>query len=86
VINQLARKSKNAMTQPESDLPIELAAPARRALIGAGYFRLEQLSKVSEAEVKRLHGIGPNALKQLRRALNARGLSFAVGKSSSASE
>ena len=68
------------MTQQDSDFPIELAAPARRALVGAGYLRLEQLSRVSEAEIKRLHGIGPNALKQLRQALNAKGLSFADGK------
>ena len=71
---------KNTMTQQESDLPIELAAPARRALVGAGYSRLEQLTKVSEAEIKQLHGIGPNAIKQLRRALGAKGLSFADGK------
>ena len=69
------------MTQQESDLPIELAAPARRALVGAGYLRLEQLTKLREVEVKQLHGIGPNALKQLRRALDAKGLSFADGKS-----
>lgn len=69
------------MTQQESDLPIGLSAPARRALDGVGYLRLEQLSRVSEAEVKRLHGIGPNALKQLRQALAAKGLSFAEGKS-----
>ena len=68
------------MTQQESDLPAELAAPARRALVGAGYVRLEQLSKVSEAQIKQLHGIGPNALKQLRRALEVKGLSFADGK------
>lgn len=66
--------------QPDSDLPTELAAPAKRALAGAGYTRLEQLSKVSEAEIKQLHGIGPNALKQLQRALAARGMSFADGK------
>lgn len=65
------------MTQQESDLPIELAAPALRALVGAGYLRLEQLTRLSVAEVKQLHGIGPNALKQLRRALDAKGLSFA---------
>jgi len=69
------------MTQQESDLPIELAAPARRALVGAGYLRLEQLSRLSEAEVKQFHGVGPNALNQLRRALGAKGLSFADGKS-----
>jgi DNA repair protein RadC len=71
---------KNTMTQQESDLPIDLAAPARRALLGAGYLRLEQLTKISETELKQLHGIGPNAIKQLRRALEARGLSFADEK------
>ncbi len=68
------------MTQQESDFPTGLSAPARRALDGAGYWRLEQLSKVSEAEIKRLHGMGPNGIKQLRQALEAKGLSFAEGK------
>jgi hypothetical protein len=68
------------MTPQESDLPIELAKPAQRALVGAGYLRLEQLTEVSETEFKQLHGIGPNAIKKLRRALEARGLSFAGGK------
>ena len=65
--------------QPDSsasDFP-KLAQPAQRALAQAGYTRLDQLSKVSEAEIKQLHGIGPNALKQLRSALEAKGLSFA---------
>jgi hypothetical protein len=69
------------MTQQESDLPTKLSAPALRALAGAGIRRLEQLTKVSEAEIKRLHGMGPNGLKQLRDALEAKGLSFAEGKS-----
>ena len=68
------------MAQQESDLPIGLSAPARRALVGAGYLRLEQLTKVSETEIKQLHGIGPNAIKKLRHALAAKGLSFADGK------
>jgi len=71
---------KNTMTQQESDLPIELAKPAQRALYEAGYLRLEQLTRVSETELKQLHGIGPNAIKQLRRALGAKGLSFADEK------
>jgi hypothetical protein len=65
--------------QPQSDLP-KLSAPAHRALSGAGIQHLEQLTKVSEAEIKKLHGIGPNALKQLHAALAAKGLSFADGK------
>jgi hypothetical protein len=64
----------------ESNLPPGLAAPAVRALVGAGYMRLEQLAEASETEIKQLHGIGPNALKQLHSALAAKGLSFAKGK------
>jgi len=67
-------------TQPdneqESDFPAGLSNPARRALSSEGYSRLEQLSAVSEAEIAKLHGIGPNALAKLRDALAARGLSF----------
>lgn len=66
--------------QPESDLPAKLASPARRALTQAGYVRLEQLTQVSEADLKKLHGMGPKALDQLRSALEARGLSFAERK------
>ena len=68
------------MTQQESDLPIDLSRPAQRALYEAGYLRLEQLTKVSETEIKQLHGIGPNAIKKLRLALDAKGLSFAGEK------
>lgn len=66
----------NQKNLPDSDLP-KLAAPAQPALAAAGYSRLEQLARVSEADLKKLHGIGPNALDQLRRALAAKGLSFA---------
>jgi hypothetical protein len=70
-------KKRKHSASPHSDLPDTLAAPARRALAGAGIARLEQLAKLTEAEVKQLHGIGPNAVEQLRRALRARRLSFA---------
>ncbi len=62
-------------SQPESDLP-KLAAPARRAFAAADYSRLGQLARVSKADLKKLHGIGPNAFDQLRHALAASGLSF----------
>ena len=61
--------------QQQSDLP-KLAAPARRALANAGIKNLNRLAKLSEAKVKELHGIGPNALVALRAALKAKGLSF----------
>jgi hypothetical protein len=57
-----------------------LAEPARRALIQAGYSRLEQLTDLTEVELKQLHGVGPKAIEQLRRALAARELSFAAKK------
>jgi hypothetical protein len=60
-----------------NDLPVGLAAPARRALAAAGYSRLEQLTAVTEGDLKKLHGMGPKAIGQLRQALSARGQSFA---------
>ena len=62
---------------PLSDLPTGLGKPAQRALAAGGYSQLEQLTSVSESEIKQLHGIGPNAIEQLRQALAAKGLSFA---------
>jgi hypothetical protein len=60
------------------EFPPALARPARRALTQAGITRLEQLSRISEKEVMQLHGIGPNALVILQRALAEKGLSFAA--------
>ena len=63
--------------KPESDLPTGLAKPAQRALAGAGLVNLEQLAKQRESDVLRLHGMGPKAMDLIRRALSAKGLSFA---------
>ena len=58
--------------QQESDLPIGLSEPTRRALVEAGLWRLEQLTNLSEAEFKQLHGVGPKALDQLRCAVGTK--------------
>jgi DNA repair protein RadC len=58
-----------------SALP-KLAAPAQRALASAGVTNLKQLTKLTEAEVAQLHGMGPNALSKLRAALKAQNLTF----------
>jgi predicted flap endonuclease-1-like 5' DNA nuclease len=60
-----------------SDLPTGLSNPARRALAGAGCSRLDQVAQLTESEIKKLHGMGPSGIKQLRSALAAQGLSFA---------
>jgi hypothetical protein len=59
-----------------TDLP-KLSAPAQRALANAGYGRLEDLAGVPEADLLRLHGVGPSAIAPLREALAALGLSLA---------
>jgi DNA-directed RNA polymerase alpha subunit len=66
------------MESQETDLP-KLAAPARRALLGAGYTRLEDLTRVTESDLMKLHGMGANAMRALRDALQERGLSFRDG-------
>jgi len=71
----LKLEGKHKKTQ-EGHLPPKLGAPAERALAGAGIRKLKQLAKFSEAEIKQLHGVGPNAIGKLREALAEQGLSF----------
>ena len=67
-----------AKEQGTSAFP-KIGAPATRALEAAGYSRLEQLTKISEAELGQLHGMGPKALGILRETLKEKGLSFKAG-------
>jgi hypothetical protein len=64
----------------ETDFP-KLSGPARRALAGAGYSRLEQLTHATEAELTKLHGMGPTAIDALRTALRERALASTHGQS-----
>lgn len=63
----------------DSNFP-KIGAPATRALEAAGYTHLKQLTKLSEAELGQLHGMGPKALRLLQEALQAQGLSFKPGE------
>ncbi|MFJ8354753.1 RNA polymerase alpha subunit C-terminal domain-containing protein [Bacillus paramycoides] len=53
-----------------------LSAPARRALEHHGITTVEELSKYSEKEILKLHGMGPASLPKLRNVLEESGLSF----------
>jgi hypothetical protein len=53
-----------------------LAAPARRALIDDGYYKLSDLRKTSLDAIKELHGMGPNAIRILTAAMKKADLSF----------
>ena len=70
---------KSTTNDQGNGFPPKLSAPAQRALASAGYTRLEQLTRVSEADLKKLHGMGPKAIEQLRQALSEAGLHFADG-------
>lgn len=69
--------AKKQSHEPTPDLPPGIGKPAGRALAAAGYAHLEQLARVREADLLKLHGMGPKAIGILREALTARGLAFA---------
>jgi hypothetical protein len=64
------------MATPEPGLPRNIGAPATRALTAAGYTELGQLAGVPAAELGKLHGVGPKALRLLQEALRAQGMSL----------
>ena len=55
------------------ELP-KIGAPATRALNNAGYTSLRQLAGVPRAELAKLHGMGPKALRIIEDNLAAQGL------------
>ncbi|ASA19411.1 helix-hairpin-helix domain-containing protein [Paenibacillus donghaensis] len=68
--------TENEPANHEQGLPTKMGKPALRALHAAGYTRLEQLAAASEAELLKLHGMGPKAMGLLHQALEDKGLSF----------
>lgn len=65
-------------TIKDASIPFpKLAAPAQRALSSEGLKSLNDLSKVRLDDIRKLHGIGQNALHQLTVAMEAAGLKFA---------
>jgi hypothetical protein len=54
------------MTASDTGLPGNIGAPATRALVAAGYTELGQLANVPAADLKKLHGVGPKALRSSR--------------------
>ncbi|MER2171597.1 MAG: RNA polymerase alpha subunit C-terminal domain-containing protein [Psychrobacillus psychrodurans] len=77
-------KSSNCRTCPTCELENKpdsgflslLSAPARRALVHNGVTSLEELSKFSEKEILKFHGIGPASIPTLKSSLERESLSF----------
>lgn len=62
--------------KPENGFLSKLSSPARNALIHEGIDTLQKLSKYTEKEILKIHGIGPASLPTMRISLEERGLSF----------
>lgn len=75
---------KTAADQSMDEWPLKRENPARRALAEMGITHLRQLTRFSEQELLKLHGVGPKAIRLLRDALAAHGLAFAPPDRSSA--
>lgn len=54
-----------------------IGRPATAALAGIGITSLEQVTKLTLAELQSLHGVGPKAIRVLKEALEAHGLHLA---------
>jgi DNA-directed RNA polymerase alpha subunit len=61
---------------PQEGFLSMLSAPARRALENNGIKSLIQLSKYSEADILKFHGMGKASLPKLRAVLKEKGLQF----------
>ncbi|CAM4003943.1 MULTISPECIES: RNA polymerase alpha subunit C-terminal domain-containing protein [Bacillus] len=62
--------------KPKTGFLSLLSSPARNALQHHGIHTIEELSKYSEKEILKLHGMGPASMPKLRNALEEKGLSF----------
>lgn len=60
----------------DSDFP-NIGRPAMGALHLERITKLEHLTKYSETDLLKIHGVGPKAIRILKEALKEKGLSFA---------
>ncbi len=77
------KKSSDCKTCPDCEKEAKvgffiegLAAPAVRALKANQISSLKMLSKIRLDQLKSFHGIGPQSIKQITKALNEAGLKF----------
>ena len=82
-----AKQSEKASTNSSSDLDkyekldrewreIDLAAPARRALVDAKLYKVSDLRKISLSELEELHGMGKSAIARIKIIMNAKKIKF----------
>ncbi|MFH5207689.1 hypothetical protein ACHIPZ_05595 [Antrihabitans sp. NCIMB 15449] len=59
-----------------TEYPQRLGKTARRELALSGYTRYDQLTTVTPADLLKIHGVGPKAIRILTEELETRSLSF----------
>jgi DNA-directed RNA polymerase alpha subunit len=64
------------LKEPASGFLSNLSNPARNALLFHGIDTVEKLSKYSEKEILKIHGIGKASLPAFKSALEESGLAF----------
>ncbi len=71
-----ATAGETATAGDVGDLPKAIGGPATRALVRVGITTLEQVAELTEAELKKMHGVGPKAIRILADALHESGRVF----------
>lgn len=66
----------NQEGKPKVGFLSKLSSPARNALMHEGIITLQELSKFSEKEILKIHGIGPASIPTLKASLKEEGLFF----------
>ena len=71
---------KKSADDATSVLP-KIGKPATRALAAIGITRLDQVARLTRADLLAIHGVGPKAVGILEDALSARGASLRAQRS-----
>jgi hypothetical protein len=76
-VNATTRETADtAIAAIRGNFPPAIGQPALRALVNAQLTTLESLTSITEAELLKLHGMGPKAVRILRDAMLLRGVQF----------
>src|SRR5262245_53521125 len=65
-----------AMKTKSSPCPQGVSRPAQRALASVGITEVDQATRITESELKKLHGMGPKAIDAMKAELKRRGKTF----------
>jgi len=80
LISRIVKFKVKQRDEQQNDFIPQLSAPARRALQNSGIKSLQQITKYTEAEILKLHGIGKTTIPVLQNILKEKGLSFKTAR------